>query len=232
LQKVPPRNLDAVRALVDASDALGLTRNNGTGMNCIGCTLPSFQLQGTGTFAGIEKATVRIDFDYRFQAIRADVTGPDEKRTVLVAARGKAWEESQPGIFAKASTQQALERLLPVYLYPSAVIYFGGQAADKLQVSTEGGLRVLTVPIPGYDTVIKAAITAKGFTTKTEMVWNGKTYTGEYSQFDNDRVDNHIFLPNRIIQKVDGKVMTDLTLEYHWGNPYMLFRVPNELAAK
>jgi hypothetical protein len=225
-------NLAALRVLIDASDALGLTRNNGGGTNCIGCTLPSFQLQGTGTYAGVEKATVRIDFDYRFQAIRADVTGPDKKRTVTVAARGQSWDETTPGIFAKASSQPALERLLPVYLYPSAAIYRAGLDPTKIQVATEGNARVLTVPLPEYGTSIKAYVNAKGLVTKTEMVWQGKTYTGEYANFDNDRVDNHIFLPYRIVQKVNGQVMTDLTLDYTWGNPYMLFRTPKELASR
>jgi len=226
-------NIAPLRALIDASDAMGMTRNNGQALNCIGCTLPSFQLVGTGTYGGVDKATVRIDFDYRLQAIRADFTGPDKKRTVQVATKGLVWDESEPGKFAKTSTQSALERLLPVYLYPTAVVYFGGQAIDKISVATNAdGLRVLTVPLADYKADLKATINGKGFVTKTELAYGGKTYTGEYSQVDNDRVDNHIFLPNRIVQKVDGKVMTDLTLDYHWGNPYMLFRAPKEVASK
>jgi hypothetical protein len=226
-------NLAPLRVLIEASDAMGLTRNNGNALNCIGCTLPSFQLMGKGTYGGVDNATVRIDYDYRIQAVRADVTGADKKRTVLVAAKGLVWDESEPGKFAKTATQPALERLLPVYLYPTAAVYLGGLAPDKVQLSTNpDGQRVLSIPLADYKADLKATVSGKGFITKIELAYGGKTYTAEYSQFDNDRVDNHIFLPNRIVQKVDGKVMTDLTLDYHWGNPYMLFRAPKEVASK
>ncbi len=228
------KNLDAVRALIKSSDAHGLTRNNGTGNNCFACTIPSLELKGTGTYNGVANVDVVLDFDYRFQAIRADATSKaaDKARTVTVAARGLVWDEKTPGIFAKAGTTPALERLIPAYILPSAAIYFAGLATDKITVATAGANKVLTIPLPEYMTTLKATQDAKGFIVATELVWGGKTYTGEYSNFGNDHMDNHVFLPDRIIQKVDGKVLTDLTLEYHWSVPYMLFRAPAEIAAK
>jgi hypothetical protein len=227
------KNLDAVRTLIKASDAHGLTRNNGTGTNCFGCTLVSHELKGTGTYNGVANADVMIDFDYRIQAIRADVTpkADAKSRTVTVAARGIAWDESKPGYFLKAGTQP-LDRLVWVYILPTQAVIAAGLAGDKITVAAAGANKVLTIPIPQYMTNLKATVDPKGFIVATEMVWGGKTYTGEYSSFGNDRMDNHVFLPDRIIQKVDGKVMTDLTLEYHWSMPYMLFRPPAEMAAK
>jgi hypothetical protein len=227
------KNIEAVRALITASDAHGLTRNNGAAVNCFGCTLPSFELKGSGTYGGVEKVDVVIDFDYRYQAIRTDATNAAAKtRTVAVANKGQTWDESAPGIFAKASSEPALERLLPVYLLPQQAVIAAGNATDKLSVETKGSDRILSIPIPEYQSTMKATIDANGFIVHTEMAWNGKTYTGEYSDFNNDRMDNHIYVPDRIVQKVDGKVITDLTLEYHWGNPYMIFRTPKEVAQK
>jgi hypothetical protein len=226
-------NLEAVRALIKASDAHGLTRNNGTGANCLACTIPSFELKGAGMYNGIADAEVLIDFDYRFQAIRADVTRKSDKaRTITVAARGLVWDETTPGIFNKAGATPPLERLWPAYILPSQVVYAGAVAADKVVLGTEGGKRTLTVPVPEYMTTIKATLDDKYFIVATELKFGGKTYTGEYSAIETDHMDNHVFLPHRVIQKVDGKVVNDLTLEYHWSNPYMLFRPPAELAQK
>src|ERR1700730_17992709 len=71
-------NPDAVRALVEVSDALGITRNQpiagaapaGGPANCLGCLTPKFELKGTGTYGGVEKASVVIDFDRRIPAVR------------------------------------------------------------------------------------------------------------------------------------------------------------------
>ena len=227
------KNLEAVRALIKTADAHGFVRNNGTGTNCFSCTLPSFELKGSGTYGGVENADVVIDFDYRQPAIRVDVTTKANKaRTVTVAAKGITWDESAPGIFSKASTVPALDRLVSAYILPSQVIYAAGLATDKITLATQGANKVMTVPVPEYSTTIKATIDAKGFITGTEMAYGGKTYTGEYSDIDTDHMDNHVFLPHRIVQKVDGKVVTDLKLVYHWSVPYLLFRTPDEIAKK
>ena len=63
-------------------------------------------------------------------------------------------------------------------------------------------------------------------------VWGTKLYSGDYSNFTNDQMDYHVYGPHKIVQKVDGKVVTDLTLEYHWTIPYLVFPTPKELASK
>ena len=63
-----------------------------------------------------------------------------------------------------------------------------------------------------------------------EIAYGGKVYSGDYSGFSNDRMDYHVFAPHKIVQKIDGQVVTDLELEYHWTNPYMVFPPPAEVA--
>lgn len=234
-------NAEAVRALIEISDAHGMTRNQpipgaapaGGPANCLGCLTPSFEFKGTGTYGGVEKVNVVWDFDRRKPAIRVDMaTIADKKRTVLVAMEKTSWDETTPGIGAKASTVPALERLIPVFLLPTEVVFSGIKAADKIKLASAGSLRTLTIPVPEYGTNLIATFTRSGYVTKTEMTWGGKVYTGEYSGFTNDRMDNHTYMPTHIVQKVDGKVITDLTMEYHWVAPYMVFQVPKELASK
>jgi len=233
-------NTEAGRALVEVSDALGFTRNqpipgaapDGGPANCLGCLTPKFELKGTGTYGGVEKANVVIDFDRRLPAVRADVTGADNKRALTVAVDKTSWDETTPGIGAKASTVAPTDRLLPIFLLPSEVVYSGVAAADKIKLTTQGSARTLTIPVPQYGTNLIATIDRSGFPVKTEMTVGGKVYTGEYSEFDNDHMDNHVFMPSRIIQKVDGKVITDLSLDYTWTDAYMVFQVPKDVASK
>src|SRR5438477_57693 len=93
---------------------------------------------------------------------------------------------------AKSSTAAPLDRLLPVFLLPSEVVYSGLAAADKIKLTTQGSARTLTIPVPQYNTNLIATIDRSGFPTKTEMTVGGKVYTGEYTEFDNDHMDNHV----------------------------------------
>ncbi|MFO1184110.1 MAG: hypothetical protein U1E56_04920 [Bauldia sp.] len=234
-------NEAAVRTLIEVSDAIGFTRNQplpgnppaGGPANCLGCLTPMFELKGSGMYNGVSNADVVITFDRRKPGVRADVTAAGGKaRTVTVALDKVSWDETTPGVGAKASTETSLTRLLPIFLLPSEVVYSGIAAADKIKLTSSGSLRTLTIPVPLYNTNLIATIDRSGFPVKTEMTVGGKIYTGEYDEFDNDRMDNHVFMPSRIVQKMDGKVFTDLSLDYTWTNPYMVFQIPKEIASK
>ena len=131
------KNLDAVHALIATSDALGMTRRGGAcaaNANCLGVTTASHEYRASGTWNGAKADLVVVDFDYRLPAVRADIT-TGKTENVTVAANGLTWDESKPGIFSKASTDAVAARLMPVYLLPHAVVYFGGLAADKVKVA-------------------------------------------------------------------------------------------------
>jgi hypothetical protein len=91
---------------------------------------------------------------------------------------------------------------------------------------------VLTIPMPMYNSEMKATLNFEGQPIKTEMVVNGKTWTGEYADYINDRMDMHVFGPQKFVIKVDGKPLMDLTMEYHWANTYIVFPVPKEVASR
>jgi hypothetical protein len=225
------KNLDAVRALIKASDAMGFTRRAAVAtMNCLGCITPAMRYKGTGTYNG-EKAEVTIDFDYRFPGVRiwTNVGGKD---ATYVAVKDLAWDESKPGVFAKTTTEKASDRMIPIYITPNAVIYYGQQVADKIKVQTTGQTRILTIPMPMYNSELKATLNFEGQPIKTEMTVNGKVYVGEFADYTNDRMDMHVFGPQRFAIKVDGKPMMELNMEYHWANTYIVFPTPKEVAAR
>jgi hypothetical protein len=43
---------------------------------------------------------------------------------------------------------------------------------------------------------------------------------------------NHLFGPNHVVIRTDGKVTADLNVEWHWTNPYIVFPTPKEVATK
>jgi hypothetical protein len=235
-------NLDAVRVLLTTSAAMGMSRvatwqnditeNDGSRM-CIGCTTDLFEYKGSGLYDGKQAKAVSIRFDYRIPAVRTDVTLADGTRTVTVAKDKLSWDETTPGVFKAASTAPAADRLLPALILPPAAVVFGAYAADKIKaVKSPDGTSVLTIPMPALGADMKATVDGNGRVSHTEVTYNGKVYSGDYSDFTNDQMDYHVFGPHRIVQKVDGKVVTDLTLQYHWTNPYTIFATPKELAAK
>jgi hypothetical protein len=230
------KNLDAVRVLIQTSDGLGMTRRCravSNTVNSLGCSTQAFEYLGSGTIDGTKAERVSIHFDLRLPAVRTDVTLADKSRAVTVAAKELSWDETTPGIFAKASTVPAADRLLPLYLLPTAVVVLGQASADKIKLSRDAsGNDVLTIPVPRYNSELKAIIDANGRPVHTEMTVGGKLYSGDYSEYTNDRMDYHVWGPHHIVQKVDGKVMTDLALEYHWTGPYMIFSTPKALAQK
>ncbi len=235
-------NLDAVRALIVASNGMGMTRvanwqnsitENDGSRPCIGCTTDSFEYKATGTFNGAPVKLVSIKFDLRIPAVRTDVTAADGSRSVTVAKGDLVWDEATPGVFKAAGKTSAVDRLIPVFLLPHTPIAYGAQVADKIKATSQpDGTRILTVPLPTIEANVVATVNRQGQIVHTEINYGGKLYTGDYSEFSNDQMDYHVYAPHRVVQKVDGKVITDLTLEYHWTNPYLVFPTPKELAAK
>jgi hypothetical protein len=122
--------------------------------------------------------------------------------------------------------------MIPIYIVPNAVVYYGQQVADKIKVQQVGQTRTLAIPMPMYNSELKAVLDFEGHPIKTEMAVGGKVYTGEFADYTNDRMDMHVYGPQRIVMKVDGKTVTDLAIEYHWSNTYIVFPVPKEVASK
>src|SRR4051812_26745346 len=81
------KNLEAARAIIAASDALGMTRLSTTPANlvpragrcpdnvsCLGQNTAAHEYRAHGVWNGAKVDTVVIDFDYRLPALRVDAT--------------------------------------------------------------------------------------------------------------------------------------------------------------
>jgi hypothetical protein len=218
-------NVDAVRALIATAQAQGLIRNV---VRTLVGTIQTMEFRGTGTMDGQNMSFV-VSYDYRLPAIREDVTMANKARTVSVASGDLSWDESKPGVFTQAGKTSAAERLMPLWLLPSFVVYQGAETAGQIKLTTTGGMRVLTIPVPRYKTELKATLNTEDQIVRTEMSVGGKLYSADFSNYGEDRMQYHVYFPHKIVEKVDGQTVADLTVESHVPGPYAVWPVPADL---
>lgn len=237
------KNLDAVKVLIDVADAMGIVRNNdyeNPGYNTIGGSAHTWEYRANGTVNG-QQVNLIVGMDYRGPSVREQISnGPsmasatDAKsrpaaKAILVATGKYAWDESKIGVYSGAAKTSAADRLLQLQMLPAAVVFDGVAAPDKIKLTTSGDTKTLTVPVPAYSTELKATINKADQIVHLEMNANGKLYSADFSDYQNDRMDYHVFFPHKIVQKVDGNTVSDLTVYEHWTGPYMVWPVPREV---
>lgn len=228
------KNADAVRALIAAGNALGMVRGNTYGNQThltLGQSTHRWRYVASGMVNG-EQADVIMDFDYRLPAVRRQVTHPDKTTTITVANGHFAWDESKPGVYSGAAKTTSPERFIEQYLLPPAVIQLGEPAAETIKVATNAaGLREFTIPAPEFNSQLKATLDKDGHVTHTEMLVQGKLYSGDFSDYQGDMMEYHVFFPHRIVEKVNGMTIADLTVSEHWLGRYMVYPVPQQVAS-
>ena len=228
------KNMEALNILIKVADAMGQLRDNQYGGSThlvLGDTTPAKRIVGEGTWNG-EKVSLRMDWDYRVPGVRIETTKANKSVDIQVAAGTLAWDEKSPGVYGKAAATSAQERLVLAYLMPSGVLTAAREGLPDVKLSKDGARTVLTIPVPQLGANMTATLSTDFRPVKSEVTLNGKKYTGEFSEFLGDRGDYEVKFPRQISLKVDGKPLADITLEYHQNNPYLIFPVPKEVAAK
>jgi hypothetical protein len=236
------KNLEAMRILIKAADAMGQLRDNQYAPNptygyylVLGDTTLAMRVDADGTWNG-QKSHVVLDWDYGTPGIRLDVASADGKsRQITVASNNLAWDEKTPGIYGGPAATTANERLITAMLMPSEVILEARDAADVMKASKDGnGHDVLTIPIPrlGKDVSLVATFDADGHPVHSVIAYNGHTYSGDFGEFLGDRMDMMVNFSHHIVLQEDGKETANLELNWHQVNPYLIFPVPSEVAAK
>ena len=214
-------------ALTEAAKALGMVRGLERSLTIVNM----FEYTANGTMAdsaGVPGEVKRItaSYDYVIPAARVDVETAGE-RTIEVAAGSLAWDEETPGIYRRPAGTSAAERLKLIWLLPHGVVLAGAKAPDKVAVAEKSGQRELTVPLPsGLEA--KGMLDAAGLMTRVEIKIGAQLFTGDYSDYK-DFQGYGVMFPTRIVQKVDGRTIADLTVTEALANPYMIFPPPKEL---
>lgn len=231
------KNLDALRVLIKATDSMGQLRANHAGgaqWLLLGDTTAAWMIDGDGKWNGVD-SHVQIGWDYRIPGIRAQITSADGKTSAItVGEKDLAWDEKTPGVFGGQATTSVNERLIVAYLMPTAVAILGRDAATTIKLSKDGARNVLTIPVPtlGAGINLVATLDADSHPIHTSITYNGHTYTGDFGQVLSDRMDFMVMFPHHVSLKVDGKETANLDLNWHQADPYLIFPVPKEVAAK
>jgi hypothetical protein len=234
--QTPSADPAAKKTLTDAANALGMVR----GLNRALDVVNMFEYTASGTMAdpnggGPNKVRrITAGYDYVIPAARVDIekTAPDGKtaRDIAVAAGQLSWDESTPGIYLRQASTPAAERLRPIWLLPHGLILAGAKAPDKVKVADKAGVKELSVALPD-GTEVKGLLDAKNLTTHVEMRVGAQVLSADYADYK-DFQDYGVTFPSRIVQKVDGRVVADLTVTEALANPYMIFPPPKELVRK
>jgi len=229
------KNPDGMRLLVKSANAMGMLRDNRQITYLyLGDTALAMRVDADGTWNG-QKSHVVLDWDYGVPVVRLDVASPDGKtRQISVAADNLAWDEKTPGVYGGAAKTTPQERLIIGYLMPSEVVLEARDGANLIKASKDGVKDVLTVPIPklGAGVNMVATLDSEGHPIHSSIAYNGHTYTGDFENFIQDRMDMDANFSHHVVLKVDGKEMANLDVNWHQVNPYLIFPVPKEVAAK
>ena len=222
---------DAPAPLTAAAKALGMVRGlerSLTIVNMLEYTAKGTMADAAG--APIEVNRITAGYDYVIPAARVDIEkasagGP--QRTIEVASGALAWDESTPGIYLRPAGTSAAERLKLIWLLPHGVILAGAKAPDKISVAEKDGARALNVTLPS-GAEAKGVLDATGLMTHVEIKVGAQLFTGDYADYK-DFQGYGVMFPTRIVQKVDGRTIADLTVSEALANPYMIFPPPKEL---
>jgi hypothetical protein len=226
----------AKKTLTDAANALGMVRGLTRSLEVVNM----FEYTASGTMAdpngdGDSKVSrITVGYDYVIPAARVDIekTASDghTARDITVAAGALAWDESTPGIYLRPAGTTAAARLRPIWLLPHGVILAGAKAPDRVKVADRGGVTELSVALAD-GTEVKELLDAKNLATHVEMKVGGRVLSADYADYK-DFQDYGVMFPSRIVQKVDGRVVADLTVSEALANPYLIFPPPKELVGK
>ncbi|HSG64044.1 MAG TPA: hypothetical protein VLD39_03555 [Gammaproteobacteria bacterium] len=176
----------------------------------------------------------------------------ESERYVEVVAADLAWNETEPGIGAAPAPGTARERLLRIWLLPQGLVKAAAAAGEATAASVDGGLYVLTFPLPAPldDVIVRATLDPEIFLyhtmptglrrefghriTKVETVLDGRRVEvgyDDYRDWNEPDYKSDVLLPGRIVQVVDGVTTLDLTLDTsNTYNPYVVMPVPESVS--
>jgi hypothetical protein len=225
----------ARKALTDAANALGMVRGVARSLEVVNM----FEYTASGTMAaaggGQSKVTrITAGYDYVIPAARVEIetVAPDGSahHGIEVASGPLSWDESKPGVYLRPGGTPAAVRLKPIWLLPHGIILAGAKAPDRVKMADKGAQKELSVPLPD-GTEAKGVIGDKNLMSHVEFKIGAELVSADYADYK-DFQDYGVMFPTRIVQKVDGRTVADLSVTDALANPYLVFPVPKEMLQK
>jgi hypothetical protein len=150
--------------------------------------------------------------------------------TIEVAAGALAWDESKPGVFLRPAGTPAAQRLKLIWFFPHGVILAGVKTPDNVKVTQRSGMNELSVTAPD-GTEFKGLLDDKHLITRVEAQVGTEVFSADYADYK-DFQGYGVMFPSRIVQKIDGRIVADLTVTEALANPYLIFPPPKEMVQR
>ena len=219
-----------------AVNALGMergVRREQTAINAI-FFVAKGSLASNGTARTVDRAV--LSMSYFVPAIRMDVTwraGAKTEREIQVANGALAWNESEPGIGATPTSESAAERLRQIWLTPQgamrALVNTRAKNKDAVTIAQVDGRTTFSAQFEGAP--FEVTVDAEHRPQRVRWTLDGKVHEAEFRGYkDWELLD--VFFPQRIVQRIDGRVVADLTVTDFRSNPYVVFPVPAAMRGK
>jgi len=232
-----------------AQNALGVLR----GLDQVD-SVGRIEYQGTGTMTLRGQSYKLTDYhasiNYAMQGMRVDLKreGAAPQRVIQVVSGGFAWNETEPGMNATPMPAVVTERLIQLWSTPMGALRAAALAGPNVQLTTEGGLNVLTFPLPAplTNATLRVTLNSQEVTMATGQkrrinnlvdrvearVGGSETVTtySDYGDWNEKDYKADVLLPKRMIQKQGDGALLDVTLTVtNTYNPYVITPVPENV---
>jgi len=239
----------AADTIFRAQNALGVLR----GLQQVD-SVNRIEYWGTGTMTIQGQSSKLTDYhasiNYATPGMRVDVKreAGTPQRVIQVVSDGFAWNETEPGKNATSLSSAVTERLIQLWSTPMGALKAAAAAGANAQLGTEGGLTVLTFPLPAPLTNASMKVTLN---PQEATLANGQkrrinnliervegrvgttvieTTYSEYGEWNEKDSKADILLPKRIVQKQGGATVLDLTVSLtNTYNPYVVMPPPENV---
>ncbi len=223
----PAGDKAVVRTVVDA---MGFVRGYGAQESTD--VLNRLMWRGTGTVIGSKGAMTELTrYTYTVgmlsNSAREDIEAPTGRRVTVVSG-DKAWDESEPGVGAKAvAPALAKERRLRFARTPfgfTRALLKADLATIKVVDPGPGGAPItVTVPVEGVPTT--ATLDKYYRPASIRMTVGGVRYEATYADYK-DLSEYGVMFPTKIVEKTNDKTTADLTIDDGRVASYAIFTPP------
>jgi hypothetical protein len=195
-------------------------------------------------------ADYRASINYAMQGMRVDLKreGATPQRVIQVVSGGFAWNETEPGMNPTPMPAAHTERFIQLWSTPMGALKAAALVGANAKLTTEGGLNVLTFPLPAplANATMRVTLNNQEITMATGQkrrinnlvervevrVGGTETVTtySDYGDWNEKDYKADVLLPKRIIQKQGDGTLLDLTLSVtNSYNPYVITPVPESV---